>query len=589
LLRSDVEVVDVGEGNHAERRLKLLHLLKPLVEMLAESEGTLHVKVVAHDFIVWDGDAAILEATDPFATIDTHEVDDDHEGESNGNSDGVVNAGESIEFRVALTNAGGATATAVEATLSSPSPYVIVPDADETYGDIGPGESRWCLDDFDLTIDSETPDGEIILLSLAIEADGGTYQWESSIEQSVSSPVLEISALGVDDSEDGNGNGCVEPGEIVTMTLEITNSGSAAAEDVLALIDCADPYIDITVHSAGATTIASGASVVLTPDYSVTVLPGCLSTHAVVFGADITAEWGYSSSSEFEMPSPGGRFADDMESGEGRWTHRSATAGHIEQWHIDTSRSHSGSSSWKLGGEGTTHYACYIDGALETQVLCLAVDSGLSFWHWLAAEEESATDAIDGCLVEISSGPDWAWTALTPSGGYSHTLLYDVTNSLPTNTRGWSGSHDWRSETLDIPSEYEGVPARLRFRFASGSFTTDEGWYIDDIVIDGAKSDSPPDDGWPTRLALRQNAPNPFNPSTRIAYELPERGRVRIDIYDISGRHVKTLVDGEEDAGFKTTEWDGTNKSGLGVASGVYVYRVCVGDAVSERRMVLLK
>jgi hypothetical protein len=77
------------------------------------------------------------------------------------------------------------------------------------------------------------------------------------------------------------------------------------------------------------------------------------------------------------------------------------------------------------------------------------------------------------------------------------------------------------------------------------------------------------------RANLYQNAPNPFNPTTRIRYEVPlGGGKVAIRIFDVAGRLVKTLVDGHETYGQKTITWDGTNESGGHVASGVYFCRM---------------
>jgi hypothetical protein len=83
-----------------------------------------------------------------------------------------------------------------------------------------------------------------------------------------------------------------------------------------------------------------------------------------------------------------------------------------------------------------------------------------------------------------------------------------------------------------------------------------------------------PPPGLPTAYALYQNYPNPFNPATTIKYELPVQSTVTLTIYTILGQKVKTLVNGVEDAGVKHVQWDGRNERGLGVATGVYFYRL---------------
>ena len=91
------------------------------------------------------------------------------------------------------------------------------------------------------------------------------------------------------------------------------------------------------------------------------------------------------------------------------------------------------------------------------------------------------------------------------------------------------------------------------------------------------------------RFQLRQNIPNPFNPQTRISYELPSRVSVTLTVYDVDGRLVKTLVSETKNPGTYTTTWEGKNDNGDPVASGVYFYRLRAGSYVQTKKMVFLK
>jgi hypothetical protein len=92
------------------------------------------------------------------------------------------------------------------------------------------------------------------------------------------------------------------------------------------------------------------------------------------------------------------------------------------------------------------------------------------------------------------------------------------------------------------------------------------------------------------RAQLGQNYPNPFNPVTRIEYKLPgNRTRVSVVVYDVSGRKVRTLVNGEKDAGRHVVDWDGRDEGGRPVGSGVYFYRMVAAGFSDVRKMVLLK
>ncbi len=92
----------------------------------------------------------------------------------------------------------------------------------------------------------------------------------------------------------------------------------------------------------------------------------------------------------------------------------------------------------------------------------------------------------------------------------------------------------------------------------------------------------------PTDFALGQNYPNPFNPSTIIPYQLPAAGHVRLDVFNVLGQRLATLVDAERSAGAHTAQWDGTDASGRAMGAGVYIYRLSSDGMTESRRMVLV-
>ena len=97
------------------------------------------------------------------------------------------------------------------------------------------------------------------------------------------------------------------------------------------------------------------------------------------------------------------------------------------------------------------------------------------------------------------------------------------------------------------------------------------------------------DETLPITYNLQNAYPNPFNPSTTIRYELPEDGLVNITIYDITGRHISTLVSSHQNAGYKSIQWNATNNHGEPVSAGVYLYKIQAGEFLQTKKMVLLK
>ena len=93
----------------------------------------------------------------------------------------------------------------------------------------------------------------------------------------------------------------------------------------------------------------------------------------------------------------------------------------------------------------------------------------------------------------------------------------------------------------------------------------------------------------PYEYGLEQNYPNPFNPTTSIRFSLTKPINVTLEIFNVLGQHVKTLVNNELGAGFHTVTWDGTNDAGQTVASGVYLYRIQTPNFVQSRTMTFQK
>ena len=93
----------------------------------------------------------------------------------------------------------------------------------------------------------------------------------------------------------------------------------------------------------------------------------------------------------------------------------------------------------------------------------------------------------------------------------------------------------------------------------------------------------------PHAFNVYNNYPNPFNPVTTLRYDLPEDALVNITIYDIMGRIVRTLINSQQNAGFKSIQWNATNDAGSPLSAGLYLYKIQADYLVQTRKMVLLK
>jgi hypothetical protein len=191
----------------------------------------------------------------------------------------------------------------------------------------------------------------------------------------------------------------------------------------------------------------------------------------------------------------------------------------------------------------------------------------LKYWRWLGVEQPLYDHASVAVSVDGAS-----WTTIW-------TNVAEVTDVA------------WTQMEHDLAAWADRQPA-VWIRWTMG--TTDGswqycGWNLDDIQLWGLQGDptaAPP--AAPTAV-LHQNAPNPFNPATRIRFELARPGRVVLAVYDLQGSRVRTLVDASLGIGSHFADWNGRDETGRRVGSGAYVYRLEAGDSVQERKLILLK
>jgi len=93
----------------------------------------------------------------------------------------------------------------------------------------------------------------------------------------------------------------------------------------------------------------------------------------------------------------------------------------------------------------------------------------------------------------------------------------------------------------------------------------------------------------PGQYMLYSNYPNPFNPDTYITYEIPKSERIKLTVYDVTGREVCILVEGIQSIGKHEDHWDGRDAAGRAVPSGIYISRLMTESFMMQKKMMLLK
>jgi flagellar hook assembly protein FlgD len=92
-----------------------------------------------------------------------------------------------------------------------------------------------------------------------------------------------------------------------------------------------------------------------------------------------------------------------------------------------------------------------------------------------------------------------------------------------------------------------------------------------------------------TEFRLSQNYPNPFNPTTTINFTIPHKAKVILEIYNVLGQKIRTMINANLDRGLHEAQWNSKNDAGNLLGSGVYFYRIKAGKYVAAKKMILLK
>lgn len=224
-----------------------------------------------------------------------------------------------------------------------------------------------------------------------------------------------------------------------------------------------------------------------------------------------------------------------------------------------------GSQCWGVGLDGSGYpddtwselwSPVYLDADHEGHTLTL------SFHYWCATEA-----GFDGVHVVLNPSTPIE-QVLVPYGGYTDPVMGGLAHQP-----GWSGDSDgWRTAVFDLSDQLDVAAWQVAIRFGSDQALTTTGFLVDGITL--AVYDYPTAAETPTVTAATLDAyPNPFNPQVTLSWRLPEAGRLDLDIFDLRGRLVSHLLRGEAVAAAGQMNWNGTDRAGRAVASGVYLVR----------------
>ncbi|MFA7332201.1 MAG: hypothetical protein WC326_14120 [Candidatus Delongbacteria bacterium] len=508
--------------------------------------------------------------------------------------DGLAEAGESAALRLTVENSGTSRASDITGVLTTDSPWVQFTETESDWPNISAGQSAENETDFLLFVDPALPQDTVVPLSLLLNTDQGPFTLEGELTVHWEAPdPLDLGASDAVVLGDDDGDGVLEPGESCTLNVTLMNYGSQPLSGLSAQLEAVTPWLEVLVAGADFPDLPPLNSAQALTAFSLHLAENALPLYDEVLVLQVSSDQG-PGAAVFSVP-VGARqeiWATDLESGADGWNH-SAAAGWNDDWRLTEAGFGSPTTAWKCGAADDGSYQNHQDAGLVTPAVTLLPWSRLEFQHSMSAEVSGVypDSAYDGGVVEISLDDGASWEAITPLSDYPAAFRYltgsgnPTTHPFPGGTPCYSGSIGWEPVSFDLQA-YGAVPVRFRFHFGSDNGTALGGWIIDDLRVYGLFEDTGLEApaGRPAALSLLPAQPNPFNPGTRLAWEMERAGSARLELFNLRGQRVRQLAQGEFGAGRHELQLDGA-----GLATGAYWVRVEALGEQCVQRVLLLK
>ncbi len=545
----------------------------------AIAPGTLHVKVTAHDFLPSEGTATITPPEGPYVLFNERVIHDE-----GGDQDGAADAGETIGLDVELENVGVEGATAVTGTLVSSDPYITIVHATRAFPNIPAGGTGTSLQPFGIVIAGDAPDQHVAAFTVQVNAAEG--QWSSNFQVGIAAPVLACGRLLLSDSGDGDAG--ADPGETFRLQLFLGNTGHAAAPPLQGTLETANA--SVVIHDAQATSPAFPLGQEgLLGSFGVEVLPSCPTPSTLPFSLSLTGPNGFAAELAFTIDVGGWYDPAETDRGwslgipgdnatSGYWA-RLEPLGTLENGNqVQPEYDHTadpGQLCFVTGnGTGGTSGENDVDNGrttLQSPVfdLSAALSATVQYWRWYTND------------LGNNPGGDWWYVDVTADGSAWVALEHTQ-----------ASANAWTQFSFDI-ADFVPLTDQVQFRFIAedvspGSLVEAA---VDDFFLDAVFSlpSGLTADDVRREYGIVSYGPNPSGRENTLVYHLPAKSDVRIEIFDVTGRSVRTLVDGPVEAGTHSLAFDGRDGGGHALASGIYFLRVQTPEKLEVRQITMLK
>lgn len=340
-----------------------------------------------------------------YVVFSSYEIDD-----SQGNANGQPDFDESINLDLELENLGSVNADNVQVTLITADPFITITDDTENYGTILANSTLNIEDAFEFEIADDIPDQHEVQFELVASGD---EVWNSNFSMSVNAPDLAIGTLTINDLDEGNGNGLLDPGETVEVQVEIMNNGHCPSENTLATLASNCSYLSILSGSSDLGSVINGSMEMAI--FSVELDEGAPIGSTVDLGVDVVSG-NYQAMQMFMLPV--GLIVEDFETGD--FTAYGWEFGGNADWTITNVNPYEGSFSAKSGA---------IADQEESELMItmdVSVEDEISFFLKVSSEDsyDYLRFYIDDTMLDEWAGEE-GWTEVSfPVSAGEHTFKW---------------------------------------------------------------------------------------------------------------------------------------------------------------------
>jgi len=466
------------------------HVTVPLTG--ASTPGTADVVITGQNLAPYISTVVIANPAGPYVLYATAIVQD-----PTGNSNALVDYGETINLDVTLHNFGLATANSVSATLSATNGYISIVDNNQSWGNIAASADASQTNAYSFTVANDIPDQELIPFTISIQ-DNASNTWSSNFSLTANAPELAIGQMTIDDAA-GNSNGYLDVNETADIVINTLNNGHADALNTIGTLTTTTPqYITINsgTHNFGSLVKSTNANAT----FGITVSPTAPDSAIIELVYTVTAGQ-YTANYHYLLPL--GQVDEDWETGD--FT--------LFDWQT------SGASPWIITNAAPYEgIYCAQSGDIndeESSILTVTMDvilnDTISFWTKVSSESsyDNLTFKIDGSELGSWSGEEsWTKSAYPVSAG-SHTFTWDYSKDVSLS----SGSDCAWLDYILFPPVITGF---IGMEEQTGP--------ISDLTC----------------------SPNPSSGMVMIQFSLTENNDATLRLMDVTGRIVNTLFSSPE-------------------------------------------